>query len=58
MPKSSKEYCLNTPVSKMGFTQKSSCKAQGLIPRTSKKNKGKYIKSPKYQMNTKIFRML
>lgn len=49
MPKSSKEYCMKTPLKKMGFTQKSSCKAQGFIKRTSKKNKGKYIVSPKYK---------
>ncbi len=44
----SKKYCLKTPKNKMGFSQKASCKAQGYIPRTSKKNYGKYIKSPKY----------
>lgn len=51
MPKASKEYCLKTPITKMGFTQKSSCKAQGFITRTSKQNKGKYIKSDKYKMS-------
>ena len=44
----SKKYCLKTPKNKMGFSQKASCKAQGYIPRTSRKNYGKYIKSPKY----------
>lgn len=48
MPRMSKEYCLKTPKSKMGFSQKASCKAQGFIPRTSRKYRGKYIKSPKY----------
>ncbi len=32
----------------IGFTATSSLKAKGLIPRTSAKNKGKYIVSPKY----------
>jgi hypothetical protein len=29
----------------MGFSQRASCKAQGLIKRTGKSNKGKYLKS-------------
>jgi predicted RNA binding protein YcfA (HicA-like mRNA interferase family) len=33
----------------MGFSQKASCKAQGFLKRSSKKNKGKYIISPKYK---------
>ncbi len=45
----SKEYCLSTSVNKMGFSQKASCKAQGFLKRTSKKNKGKYLVSSKYQ---------
>lgn len=45
----SPKYCKTTPISKMGFTQKASCKAQGIIPRTSKKLLGKKIKSPKYK---------
>ena len=49
MPRASRTYCKNTPIKKMGFTQKASCKAQGLIPRESKKLRGKYIKSPKYR---------
>jgi len=53
MPSMSKEYCLKTPKSKMGFSQKASCKAQGYIPRTSRKQRGKYIKSPKYLENSK-----
>jgi len=32
----------------IGFTMRSSLKAKGLIPRTSKKNRGKYIVSKKY----------
>ena len=31
-----------------GFSMIAHCKAMGKIPRTGKKNKGKYIKSPKY----------
>jgi hypothetical protein len=49
MGRASPKYCKSTPVSKMGFTQKASCRAQGLIPRASKKYKGKYVKSTKYQ---------
>ena len=45
----SRKYCLITSPRKMGFSQKASCKAQGLLKRTSKKNKGKYIVSPKYK---------
>jgi len=37
----------------MGFSQKASCKAQGFLKRTSKKNKGKYIVSPKYKKRSK-----
>lgn len=33
----------------IGFTATASLKAKGLIPRTSKKNKGKYVVSKKYQ---------
>lgn len=55
----SKSYCLKTPIKKMGFSQKASCKAQGFIDRTSKKNYGKKIKSSKYKakfsMNTSLF---
>lgn len=53
MGRASPEYCRKTPISKMGFTQKSSCKAQGLIPRTNKENKGKKIKSPKYKSKSR-----
>ena len=49
MPRMSREYCKKTPLKKMGFSQKASCKAQGIIPRTSKKLKGKYVKSQKYK---------
>jgi hypothetical protein len=49
MPRMSRKYCLTTSPKKMGFSQKSSCKSQGLLKRTSKKNKGKYVVSPKYK---------
>ena len=52
MPRMSRKYCLTTSPKKMGFSQKSSCKSQGLLKRTSKKNKGKYIISPKYKSKT------
>jgi len=47
MPRMSRKYCLSTSPSKMGFSQKSSCKSQGFLKRTSKQNKDKYIISPK-----------
>jgi hypothetical protein len=53
MPRASRSYCKTTPISKMGFTQRSSCKAQGLIKRTGKSNKGKYVKSRKYKKSIK-----
>jgi hypothetical protein len=49
----SRKYCLTTSPRKMGFSQKASCKAQGLLKRTSKKNKGKYIVSPKYKKRSR-----
>jgi hypothetical protein len=49
MPSMSRKYCLTTSPRKMGFSQKASCKAQGLLKRTSKKYKGKYVISPKYK---------
>ena len=49
MPSMSRKYCLSTSPKKMGFSQKASCKAQGLLKRTSKKHKGKYVISPKYK---------
>jgi hypothetical protein len=49
MPASSKEYCKKTPIKKMGFSQIASCKSQGLITRTSKKLKGKKVRSIKYK---------
>lgn len=49
MPKSTKLQCK----SPRGFSQIASCKAQGLIPRTSRNFKGKYIKSPKYKKKSK-----
>ena len=45
----SKKYCSSTSTRKMGFSQKASCKAQGLLKRTSKKYNGKYVISPKYK---------
>jgi hypothetical protein len=51
----SREYCRKTPVSKMGFSQKASCKAQCLISRTSRKNKGKLVKSPKYKRDGSLY---
>jgi hypothetical protein len=44
MPSMSRKYCKSTPVSKMGFSQRSSCKAQGLIKRSD----GTLRKSKKY----------
>ena len=49
MPRASRSYCKSTPISNMGFTQRSSCKAQGFIKRTGKSNKGKYLKSRQYK---------
>ena len=55
MPSMSREYCRKTPISKMGFSQKASCKAQGLIKRTSRKLKGKFVRSPKYKKSGSLF---
>ncbi len=44
MPRMTARYCKTTPVKNMGFSQKASCKAQGLIARSD----GKKRKSPKY----------
>jgi len=55
MPVMSRKYCKSTPISRMGFSQKASCKAQGYIARTSKKYKGKLIKSLKYRMNKSLY---
>lgn len=49
MGAASPEYCRKTPVSRMGFSQRSSCKAQGFLPRTGKSNRGKRVVSPKYR---------
>lgn len=53
----SEKYCLSTSHRKMGFSQKASCKAQGLLKRTSKKNKnkGKYVTSPKYKDGRSLY---
>ena len=48
-----RKYCLSTPVKKMGFSQKASCKALGLIKRISKKYKNMYIVSLKYKRKKK-----
>lgn len=53
MPAASREYCKKTSPRKMGFTQRASCKAQGLLKRSSKKYKGKYVVSPKYKRKSK-----
>ena len=58
MPGASRSYCLQTPVKKMGFTQRASCKAQGLIARTSRKFKGRKVKSPKYSRKNHNFRKI
>lgn len=49
MPSMTRKYCLSTSPRKMGFSQKASCKSQGLLKRTSKKYKGKYVISHKYK---------
>lgn len=51
MPAASPAYCKSTPVSRMGFTQRSSCRAQGLIPRSD----GSYRKSPKYKVKGALY---
>ena len=53
MPGMTKEYCKSTPINKMGFSQRSSCKALGIIPRTSKAQFGKKIVSEKYKSKSK-----
>ncbi len=55
MPPTSREYCLKTSIRKMGFSQKASCRAQGLLKRTSRKLKGKFVKSPKYKKDGSLF---
>lgn len=54
MTRMSRKYCLTTSPRKMGFSQKSSCRSQGLLKRISKKNKGKYIISPIYKSKKSI----
>jgi hypothetical protein len=44
MPGASPSYCRKTPVKAMGFTQRASCKAQGIIARAD----GTRRKSKKY----------
>ena len=43
----------NNCKSPRGFSMIAHCKAMGKIPRTGKKNKGKYIKSAKYRRSKK-----
>jgi hypothetical protein len=50
MPSMSRKYCLTTSPRKMGFSQKASCKAQGLLKRSS----GKYVVSPKYKRSKRV----
>lgn len=45
MPSMTRKYCLTTSPRRMGFSQKASCKAQGLLKRSS----GKYVVSAKYR---------
>jgi hypothetical protein len=52
MPSMSRSYCKNTPIKNMGFSQRSSCKAKGIIPRTSRKQKGKFVVSLKYKRHS------
>jgi len=46
-------YCEMTPESQMGFSQKSTCKALGLLPRTSSAHFGEYIVSDQYKTRVK-----
>jgi len=55
MPSMSRKYCLSTSPRKMGFSQKASCKAQGLLKRTSKKYKGKYVISRRYKADGSLY---
>jgi hypothetical protein len=55
MPSMTRKYCLTTSPRKMGFSQKASCKAQGLLKRTSKKYKGRYVISRKYNEDGSLY---
>jgi len=44
----------NNCKSPRGFSMIAHCKAMGKIPRTGKKNKGKYIKSKKYKKRSRM----
>ena len=46
-------YCELTPESQMGFSQRSTCKALGLLPRTSSAHFGEYIVSEQYKSKTR-----
>ena len=51
--KRSKRKLSNNCSRPRGFSMIAHCKAIGKIRRTGKKNKGKYIKSPKYRRKSK-----
>ena len=51
--KRSKRKLSNNCSRPRGFSMIAHCKAIGKIRRTGKKNKGKYIKSPKYRKKSK-----
>jgi hypothetical protein len=51
--KRSKRRLSNNCSRPRGFSMIAHCKAIGKIRRTGKKNKGKYIKSPKYRRKSK-----
>jgi hypothetical protein len=51
--KRSKRKLSNNCSRPRGFSMIAHCKAIGKIKRTGKKNKGKYIKSPKYRRKSK-----
>ncbi len=46
-------YCEMTPQSQMGFSQRSTCKALGLLPRTSSAHFGEYIVSDQYKSKSR-----
>ena len=48
MPSRKSRKLPNNCKSPRGFSMIAHCKALGRIPRTGKKNKGKYVVSPKY----------
>jgi hypothetical protein len=56
MPAASPAYCRKTPVSRMGFTQRSSCRAQGIIARAdgTKRKSKKYMQRAGLYDNSKV----